>query len=1026
MSITNDLISRRGLSSIPNYLWELKITASEYEGLKSAINEQKTNCTPEDAVLFYAEWYRRESSTEVSKEIIASSLDMCSPTEAETFFGLALNGAKILGIEMIKGSREWAFRSLLYQGGLPLNRYLYTASDQNPAKRNFCRSLIASQTDFSGFDVGEIGNKSSSLSAFFAAIKKAINNDRPDDLPINQDEANNLYKQLKDIVSKERKRYLELNPIQFEWCIILDEIGKKIIPHYHVYAPSQLSQSYLEQQHLENDDIAFLTIDVDGESVLNHPYYQGYSRTDINVINKYYEGSTICIGLTSGRSSADNECLLFDEPLLFYKENEYYILGNGLGKFASILIIPDKWHLEEDVVNLELADYNLNGRPYKVLMLPDNYAGTSISIISDDNQKKVFARDNKLYKTRIDYDDTCYNSVLDSDLFQKDAIKVYMTGKYEEDTEITDYEFRAKGQREWTKEPPIGMISIRPANMNSSDILPANNIINLGPSFQIETSIIEEGSCEIKVLWAEGKVDIPEVQKRGANTWIVGMDNWNVSSVNAVFIPKDNPNATITLSVNLPGKGLLLLDTKGNAISSGSILGINDFLNIKYLLDGDLIEFDAGARNDHYKLIRSKKNYMLYRNDRYERNIKRSNYISSLTGISTTDELLQATDSLLAKGIYEIKSRDITGTPYSVMFSLYKYELEENEDNFGIIRIFTKGDHKIAPIKQLLCLPIDQCESKPIELTVNDGVCDVSEIHDLKGHDLIIFDSNHFVEPYVLYSSENLNDVNEISINNIYIGSKEYKRLIKILDNVFKYSLPVEDIEQIKPLSESAAGLIKLLLSKMLGWTPDKSDSVFKELLSLEMGLGFMWFWIPEDVNKYQEFVDVSETECQMALTLWALSNKRITDLSNIDYGELKHSFLHFCQEQYKKLRLKSVSCKDRIGVDRLNSDPDFYNHLLFTKEQLTQFAPQTITRYANGINLKNLRELAPINGTDNQFVVHLAKKIVRCLMGNGEDIMSNETINTRLAIVYLYYHYSTLMLMITNNLLMNSNFKIK
>lgn len=1019
MSITIDLISRRSLSSVPKHLWELKISASEYEDLKSAIKVQKTSCAPEDAALYYAEWYRRESSTEVSKEIIASSVDMSSPTETEAFFDLALNGAKSLGIEIIKRSREWAFRSLLYQGGLPLNRYLKTASDQNPAKRIFCKSLIASHIDFEGFDVGEIGNQSSSLSAFFSAIKKAINNDRPDDLPINQDEANNLFKQLKEIVTKERKRYLELNPIQFDWCIMLDEIGQRIIPYFHVCAPSQLSQSYLEQQNLGNDDIAFLTIDVDGATVFNHPYYQGYSRTDVNIYNKYDEGSAICIGLTSGRNSNNNDCLLFDEPLIFYKENDYYVLGNELGKLASVLLIPGNWYLEEDVVNFELVNYALNGRSFKVLILPENFTGTSIVVISNDDQKKVFARDNKLYKTRIDYDDTCYNTILDCDIFRKDAIKVYLTGKYEEDTKIPEFEYRAKGKREWTNEPPIGIISIRPAKMDSFDILPANNVINLGPSFRIETSITEEGNCEIKVLWSEGKVDIPDAQKRSANSWMVGMDNWNASSVKAVFIPKDNPNAAFPLSVNLPGKGLMLLDPEGNAISSGSILSIKDFSNIKYLLDGDLIEFDAGARNDHYKLIRSKKNYMLYRNDSYERNIKKSNYINSLTGLSSEDEILQATDSLLAKGIYEIKSRDIIGAPYSVVFSLYKYELEDND---GIIKVFTKEENEIASIKQLLCLPTDKCESKPIELTVNDGICMIPEESNLKGHDLILFDSDHLVEPYVFYASENQYEINEISISDIHIGSEEYKKFTKIVDNIFKYSLPTDKIEQIKPLSESTEGMIKLFLCRMLGSSPNTSDSIIKDLLSLEMGLGFMWFWIPEEINKYQDFLDVTENECPLALTLWGLSNNCIADPSNIDYQNLKQEFLDFCQEQYDKLRLESASCKDRIGVDRLISDPEFSYNLLFKNEQLQKIPTRTISKYSNSINLKNLRELASIVGTDSQFIDKIASNIVKYLNGNKMDIMSNKYL--RFAIVYLYYHYSTLMLMKTNNFIIDTNKK--
>ena len=65
MSILNDIISGRSLSSIPRHLWELKISMSEYEGLKSIITEKKTDCAPEDAALYYAEWYRRESLSDV-------------------------------------------------------------------------------------------------------------------------------------------------------------------------------------------------------------------------------------------------------------------------------------------------------------------------------------------------------------------------------------------------------------------------------------------------------------------------------------------------------------------------------------------------------------------------------------------------------------------------------------------------------------------------------------------------------------------------------------------------------------------------------------------------------------------------------------------------------------------------------------------------------------------------------------------------------------------------------------------------
>ena len=111
--------------------------------------------------------------------------------------------------------------------------------------------------------------------------------------------------------------------------------------------------------------------------------------------------------------------------------------------------------------------------------------------------------------------------------------------------------------------------------------------------------------------------------------------------------------------------------------------------------------------------------------------------------------------------------------------------------------------------------------------------------------------------------------------------------------------------------------------------------------------------------------------------------------------------------------------------MDRIISDSDFSYNIIFNRDQLSTFAPRTISQYISGVNLSNLKELAGFNGTDSQFVVCMAKKVVQSMNGNY-NIFSNEAIDTRLAIVYLYNHYSTLMLMITNNLIINNNFKIK
>ena len=129
-------------------LWKMKVSKDQYDQIKKELsfafitqNYPKKQSLAREAALYYAEWWRREYNGGIaSKVALITSLKL--PTEfSDELYELAKTGAKKLNITpIVRQNRLW-FRSLLIQGGLPIN-HIQSNNENFIVYKTFLRGLI--------------------------------------------------------------------------------------------------------------------------------------------------------------------------------------------------------------------------------------------------------------------------------------------------------------------------------------------------------------------------------------------------------------------------------------------------------------------------------------------------------------------------------------------------------------------------------------------------------------------------------------------------------------------------------------------------------------------------------------------------------------------------------------------------------------------------------------------------------------------------------------------------------------------
>ena len=106
-------------------LWKYLLSDDEFKELKACIEQTSFHeLDPRDITLYFAEWWKRNyKGGKPSIEDVFNSLNITANkilTE-ELFYDLAKQGAQLMGIRWIRRQYTLYFRTLLLQGGIPIN-----------------------------------------------------------------------------------------------------------------------------------------------------------------------------------------------------------------------------------------------------------------------------------------------------------------------------------------------------------------------------------------------------------------------------------------------------------------------------------------------------------------------------------------------------------------------------------------------------------------------------------------------------------------------------------------------------------------------------------------------------------------------------------------------------------------------------------------------------------------------------------------------------------------------------------------
>ncbi|MCK4664934.1 MAG: hypothetical protein KAT68_18835 [Bacteroidales bacterium] len=106
-------------------LWKYNLSDKEYNELKRRLsNITVQDFDPRDITLYYAEWWKNEYNGGFpTKRDIYELIEECKLSH-DDFYRFAKKGAVLLGIKWIQRENRLYFRTLLMQGGLPINHLL--------------------------------------------------------------------------------------------------------------------------------------------------------------------------------------------------------------------------------------------------------------------------------------------------------------------------------------------------------------------------------------------------------------------------------------------------------------------------------------------------------------------------------------------------------------------------------------------------------------------------------------------------------------------------------------------------------------------------------------------------------------------------------------------------------------------------------------------------------------------------------------------------------------------------------------
>lgn len=590
-------------------LWKLKITDDEYEELKKRLIEELSkpgrlpfgDCSRE-ACLFFGEYWRREYiSGSHSYQMVFDALNVSPRLKTENnreyFNRAARRGAKQLDIETFEDLNR-TLDDLLYQGGLPLNSILNSEGKTNWV--DFTKKLVDRKIDFDEVIKGKVAKSNTGLREFCRDLCNAMDKKQYRLLPFYCESESDLRYIYFLYQFTKNKKARTLQPFSINWRIDLNSLDEKMTVKYHFSGPQTLKSEFLKQHKLSHS--SFLTVQLEcNSSVINtFDYIDEFCHYDVGCGHIYHSDNNISVRINGEMQILTSSLDLNTPHLMYQTEDGRYVLGNRLGTFASAIIVPDGWEIENE--NLyTIKRYVWEDQEFKGILIPADW--TEDIVLNGPDGLLTFGSNRVLYWTEITGASLSLPNIRET-VYDASKVNFRLCSDGEkEDKRVTadNVKFRNKWSDEWLPTPPIGEIFFK-AKSSATDYVQSDRLINVGGGLSFTLLHADRDSCRIKVTWPAGNVRPVPGQLLSNGSWLIlKKDCIGTYDIPFRFTPLENPQNEFTLTFKAPFMDFYIEDEERVRIGGDVWLPFSDLDKYRYHIAGmDNIKFTVGE--NQYRL----------------------------------------------------------------------------------------------------------------------------------------------------------------------------------------------------------------------------------------------------------------------------------------------------------------------------------------------------------------------------------------------------------------------------------------
>lgn len=952
--IFHKILTERGLTIPTNPIWKMNITPQEQHLLEECLHQAylKDNlyAVGEEAALYYAIWWQRSySGGSPSSEAVAQSANI--PQEySDDLYKSARLAYKRWGFRFLHDSKYHYFRSLLMQGGLPINHVVTNKGNFNGYKE-FLRSLVHEVSNMNAaFNADMIPSmscisylpksfKNNGIYEISMQIAHAIIEDREDMLPYdsNKDgELKELTRSLRKTATLAKKEQ-HFKPLSFIWEAQIK--NKELQLYYYLHNTANVCSRnipglnpadtfsfdiFISQQYVATYKRIKLEENEYGEKVgvfhrMNFDQrrflWKGESYIELKLITN--EGDSLFINALNCYPQD------FSVPQQFQKVNDTYVQQTGRKAEENVIFVDETWQ-------------EIGGKkPSSILQL---YHKTIYSYeFTDSIELCHIINDEHLTFTNVFTKYTVEFGGIFIGWLEKSNYKLlnkipYIT-VYDESNQILNAKhyntvFRLKVDSQWhtlTRNTilPFGLIEIKITFPDDHCLI--ESFYSIG-SMYFETSKETISFAEIACRFCDGLIGIQK--NESIHVKELSENKWSISRLeNSSLLPTLEFNIfkkgmpTLKVEIPTPFIGISVVDSQNKPVRNGEILSVDNLTNYRIIMHG--------KRDKNYTIC-----YINQEGDESEVKIK-GNISEGITPMSNFEESIRR--------IYALYVDDYTDCNSYILFSMnginlkirrYVYNIEitdlifrkclkilhldikQNETYKGTLKYVLYGQN-LSPNDIMVTLLGEESEKTKFVPDNNNITTAV-----------IVF-SDKFDEKKVIPKVINYNNDNNIVTNwQICLESERldngihWQCVIRYFEIASEYHLPFKAFGCFNDIVIDPSLLTKFILSMFLA---GKTELFTSEVSRFEEEFAIGIHWIKqEDWQKAINCIFDLYPNANMAMTLMpvfmqylqemlstTLDSDYTDDVKKFISGELTEESDKFNRIEVTELRARAVGKND-------------------------------------------------------------------------------------------------------------------